>query len=250
MRDEPPLLAEGRRLVAEAAARGLGLRLLGGLAVWARSSNGARAELGRAYPDLDLAARKRQSKALRELLEELGYEPERVFNATHGARRLLYHPPDRSYHLDVFLDELAMSHDLDLAERLEVEELTLPAAELLLTKLQVAELNEKDAADATLIILEHEPGDEDGPGRLNAARVAELCAADWGLFTTAGDNLVKIREHLPKLLADAGKRETVAGRIDQLERRLEEAPKTRAWKLRAKIGRRKRWYELPEEVSR
>ena len=250
MASEPPLLAEGRRLVQEAATRGLDVRLLGGIAIWARSSNGAQNALGREYPDIDLAARKQQSRQLRDLLEELGYEPERTFNATHGARRLLYHTPDRSYHLDVFLGELGMSHNLDLAERLDTEELTLPAAELLLTKLQVAELNKKDAADIAMLLLEHEPVDEDGPGKLNVARVAELCSADWGLYTTAKDNLAKVRELLPELLPDETARETVASRVGELEGRLEEAPKTRAWKLRAKIGRRKRWYEVPEEVTR
>ena len=250
MASPPPLLAEGRRLVDEAAARGLDVRLLGGIAIWARSSNGARAALGRDYPDIDVAARKSQSRRLRDLLEDLGYEPERTFNATHGARRLLYHAPDRSYHVDVFLDELGMSHNLDLGGRLDAEELTLPAAELLLTKLQVAELNRKDAADAAMLLLEHELADEDGTGKMNAARIAALCAADWGLYTTATDNLEKIRGLLPELLADETAREIVAARIRELERRLGEAPKTRAWKLRAKVGRRKRWYHLPEEVTR
>jgi hypothetical protein len=247
---EPPLLAEGRRLVREAAAHGLDVRLLGGLAIWARSSNGAQAALGREYPDIDLVARKKQSRALRRLLEELGYEPERTFNATHGARRLLYHARDRSYHVDVFLDELGMSHNLNLDAHLTNEELTLPAAELLLTKLQIAELNQKDAADAAMLLLEHEPAEEDGPGKLNLARVAEVCAADWGLYTTATDNLEKIRGLLPELLGDEVASERVAARIEELERRLAEAPKTRAWRLRAKIGRRKRWYQVPEEVTR
>jgi hypothetical protein len=247
---EPPLLAEGRRLVREAAAHGLDVRLLGGLAIWARSSNGAQAALGREYPDIDLVARKKQSRPLRRLLEELGYEPERTFNATHGARRLLYHARDRSYHVDVFLDELGMSHNLNLDAHLTNEELTLPAAELLLTKLQIAELNQKDAADAAMLLLEHEPAEEDGPGKLNLARVAEVCAADWGLYTTATDNLEKIRGLLPELLGDEVASERVAARIEELERRLAEAPKTRAWRLRAKIGRRKRWYQVPEEVTR
>jgi hypothetical protein len=247
---DAPLLAEGRRLVQEAAARGLDVRLLGGIAIWARSSNGARAALGREYPDIDLVARKNQSRPLRGLLEELGYEPERTFNATHGARRLLYHAPNRSYHVDVFLDELGMSHNLDLGERLDAEELTLPAAELLLTKLQVAELNKKDAADVAMLLLEHELADEDGPRKVNAARTAELSSADWGLYTTATDNLAKVRELIPELLPDEEARQTLTSRIDDLIRRLEEAPKTRGWKLRAKVGRRKRWYEVPEEVTR
>jgi hypothetical protein len=244
------LLAEGRRLVREAAAHGLDVRLLGGLAIWARSSNGAQTALGREYPDIDLAARKKQSRPLRELLEELGYEPERTFNATHGARRLLYHAPDRSYHVDIFLDELDMSHNLDLDAHLSDEEVTLPATELLLTKLQIAELNRKDAADAAMLLLEHEPGEEDGPGRLNVARVAELCAADWGLYTTISDNLGKVRGLLPELLSDDGQRHLVEARIDELLERLEGEPKTRGWKLRARVGRRRRWYQVPEEVVR
>jgi hypothetical protein len=247
---EPPLLAEGRRLVQQAAAHGLDVRLFGGLAIWARSSNGARTTLGREYLDIDLAARKKQSRPLRDLLEELGYEPERTFNATHGARRLLYHAPDRSYHVDVFLDELDMSHNLDLEAHLGDEDLTLPAAELLLTKLQIAKLNRKDAADAAMLLLEHEPAEEDGPGRLNVARVAEICAADWGLYTTISDNLGTVRRLLTELLPDDAQRQIVGTRIDDLLERLEGEPKTRGWKLRAKVGRRKRWYQVPEEVVR
>ena len=250
MGPEPPLLAEGRRLVDEAAARGLEVRLLGGIAIWARSSNGARDALGREYPDIDLAARKRQSRPVRDLLEQLGYEPERTFNATHGARRLLYHAPDHSYHVDVFLDELGMSHNLDLGRHLTDEELTVPAAELLLTKLQIAELNRKDAADAALLLLEHEVAEEDGPRKLNARRIASLLATDWGLYTTATDNLARVRQLLPELLLDKEPQGVVETRIEALLQRLEEEPKTRAWKLRAKIGRRKRWYEVPEEIVR
>jgi hypothetical protein len=234
-------VAEGRRLVEETAARGIPVRLLGGVAVWLRSSNGTRDAFAREYPDLDVVAHKKQSRQLRDVLEQLEYEPERTFNATHGAKRLLYHAADRSYHVDVFLDVFEMSHTLDLGERLETEPLTVPAAELLLTKLQVAEVNRKDLQDAAMLLLEHELADEDGAGKLNAARVAQLCARDWGLHTTIMDNLEKLRESVP---------EAPKEKIAELERRLETEPKTRAWNLRAKIGRRKRWYELPEEVVR
>jgi hypothetical protein len=101
-----------------------------------------------------------------------------------------------------------------------------------------------------MLLLEHEPSEEDGPGKLNATRIAALCAADWGLYTTATDNLARVRELLPELLPDEEARQTVTSRIDDLVGRLEKAPKTRGWKLRAKVGRRKRWYEVPEEVTR
>jgi hypothetical protein len=246
---EQTIVSEGRRLVDEAAAREIGVRLVGGAAIWIRASEHARGLLGRTYPDLDLVAHRKQSRPLRDLLEELEYEPERTFNAMHGARRLLYHASDRSFHLDVFLDEFVMSHTLDLGARLEMESPTLPAAELLLTKLQVAEVNVKDLNDATMLLLDHEVAESDGPRRLNAAYVAAELAADWGLYTTVLDNIDKLSARVPELL-DVDDAALVLARANDVRRRIEAAPKSRSWKLRAKIGRRVRWYELPEEVTR
>jgi hypothetical protein len=95
----------------------------------------------------DLVANQRQSRDLRAVLEEQGLKPERMFNATHGARRLL----------------------------------------------------------------------------------ANL---------------------LGELVADAGARARIAGRIGAITGARESAPKTIAWRMRARVGRRVRWYEVPEEVVR
>jgi hypothetical protein len=246
---EPPMVAAGRSIVARAAADSIPVRLLGGVAIWIRSSPAARAALGRDYPDVDLVAHKRQSRALRALLEAAGFEPERVFNATHGARRLLYHGP-AGWQVDIFLDTFEMSHTLDLGTRLEAEPETLAAAELLLTKLQVAEVNAKDLSDAAMLLWDHEPADADGPGLLNAAQLAATCGASWGLFTTVTDNLGACRDLLASLVPAGPDRERIGGRIGAVSRALEAAPKTVGWQLRAKVGRRKRWYQLPEEVTR
>jgi hypothetical protein len=251
----PPMVQAGRGLVAAAAARGVPVRLIGGVAIWIRSSAGARAALGRAYPDIDLVAHKRQSRDLRAVLEDQGLEPERMFNATHGARRLLYHGPDSggagaAWHVDVFLDTFDMSHTLDLGARLESEEETLAVCELLLTKLQVAEVNRKDLSDVAMLLWDHEPAGGDGPGQLNLTRMAKVCGEDWGLFTTVTGNLAACGDLLGELVADSGARARIAGRIGAITGGLEGAPKTRAWRMRARIGRRVRWYEVPEEVVR
>lgn len=243
----PELPDIASRLVAEAAERGVALRLLGGLGVWHRASHQARAALGRAYPDLDLAARRKQAKPLRQLLEGAGYAPDQVFNAVQGAERLLYHAPGAEWHIDVFLDRFAMSHTLDFAERLEIETLTLPAAELLLTKLQVAEVNHKDLSDSAMLLWDHELTVADGDGRINVERVTALCGEDWGLFTTVTDNLDRLAERLGDLVAEPADRERIATRATELRERLEAAPKSRRWRMRASVGRRKRWYETPEE---
>lgn len=243
------MVAEGRAIVAAAAARSITTRLVGGVAIWLRASAPARAALGRSYPDIDLVAHKRQSRALRALLEEAGFEPERMFNATHGARRLLYHGPG-GWQVDVFLDTFEMSHTLDLGSRLEAEPETLAAAELLLTKLQIAEVNVKDLSDAAMLLWDHEPGDGDGPGRLNLRPMTTRCAADWGLYTTATGNLGACAGMLGSLPIGPADRTRIAARIQSITDALAAAPKTMAWQIRAKVGKRVRWYQLPEEVTR
>ncbi len=148
------MAAAGRSVVAAAAAHSVPVRLIGGVAIWLRASPAARAALGRSYPDIDLVAHKKQARKLRAVLEEAGLEPERVFNATHGARRLLYHGPG-GWQVDIFLDTFEMSHTLDLGTRLEAEPETLAAAELLLTKLQIAEVNRKDLSDTAMLLWDH-----------------------------------------------------------------------------------------------
>jgi hypothetical protein len=228
----------------------LAVRLFGGVAIWQRSTERMRTLLGRDYADVDLVAHRRESRDLRDLLEAAGYVPERTFNAAHGASRLLYHAADGSFHIDVFLDRFTMSHELDFGSRLELEPCTLTAADLLLAKLQVAEVNRKDLTDAAMLLIDHELSDADGPGRLNAGYVSEVCAADWGLFTTASDNLQALDRLADELGLTGEEAYALSGHSARLRERMEQAPKSRSWKLRAKIGRRKRWYETPEEVVR
>jgi len=220
---EPAVVAAGRSIVAAAAERSVAVRLLGGVAIWLRGSAAARAALGRNYPDIDLVAHQRQSRPLRVLLTELGYQPERIFNAAHGARRLLYHSP-RGWHVDVFLDTFEMSHTLDLGARLETESPTLAAAELLLTKLQIAEVNAKDLSDTAMLLWDHEPGAADGPGLLNLAPVVSRCAADWGLYTTVTDNLDACAALLGDLVPGTADRQRIAGRIADIAGAVNAAP--------------------------
>ncbi|MDP9224457.1 MAG: hypothetical protein M3P18_11515, partial [Actinomycetota bacterium] len=226
------------------------LRLVGGVAIWCRASSEARHLFGREFDDLDLVAHKRMSRPLRDLLEADGYVPERVFNATHGASRLLYHSADGSYQVDIFLDVFKMSHTLHLGDRIEVETPTLPAADLLLTKLQIAELNRKDASDTLMLLWNHDLAEQDGPHSLNVRRVCDLCGSDWGLFTTINDNLGRTRTVVDELELDSADRSELVARIDRLIQAMTDAPKTAKWKVRARVGRRVRWYEVPEEVVR
>jgi len=250
MNDEPALVVDARRICEAAEGEGVKARLLGGIAIWLRSPEALRAQLGREYADIDLVTVRKHARPLRELLESLGYGADKMFNAVQGDRRLYFHSADGSYHVDIFVDKFEMSHELDFGARLETEPLQLPAAELLLTKLQIAELNHKDAADTAMLLLGHELAERDGPGLLNVNYVAEVCGQDWGFYTTLTDNLEKTQGLLGGIVSDADQRQLVAERATTLRSELEAAPKTRGWRRRARIGRRMRWYEVPDEATR
>jgi hypothetical protein len=228
-----------------AAAAGVPLRLLGGVAVRLRARGELPASLERPYGDLDFVAARGGSKDTQRLFRDAGYEPHTSFNALNSKERLLFFDEENGRQVDVFVGSFRMCHEIPLEDRLEVDEISIPLAELLLTKLQVIELNEKDVRDAVALLHDREVGDADGDA-INGGRIAELCASDWGLWRTITHNLDTCRQRVRGYAVD---HDAIEGSFDGLLERIEAEPKSRAWRLRAKIGERKRWYELPEERS-
>ncbi|MGD1992067.1 MAG: hypothetical protein PVI59_02630 [Anaerolineae bacterium] len=242
------LKEEADRIIQWATRRGIVLRALGGIAIKHCCPSSEKPDFNRLPKDLDFIGRKKQSRELKALFEDLGYVPEKGFNALHGHRRLLFLDPNSAQDVDIFLDHFEMSHDLPLAGRLEQADWAIPVADLLLTKLQVAEINPKDLLDAACILLDHPLADKDGPGQINARWVAELCAQDWGLHTTVLDNLAEISLQLSDLATSEADQTRILERVQALQKRILAEPKTVRWKMRNVIGRRVRWYETPEET--
>jgi hypothetical protein len=176
----------------------------------------------------------------------LGYTGDKEFNMLHGHRRLYFWDEHNQRQVDVFVDEANLCHRIDLKRRLEAVPLTLSLADLTVLKLQVVETNEKDYLDLCAIFADHELTSDDSG--VNSTYVASLTASDWGLWRTlgmVGEGTERFARELPGFTAG----EVVAERLHGLRSALDEAPKSRGWKLRARVGDRKRWYELPEEVG-
>jgi hypothetical protein len=241
------IVAEGERLLGIAAGEGVPMRLLGGVAVRLKAPE-IPAALDRVYKDIDLAVTKKGASAADKLLRDAGYEPHVSFNAMHARERGLYFDGENDRQVDLFIHSFRMCHEIPLGDRLEVETGTVPLAELMLTKLQIIEVNEKDIRDTVLLFHGHEIADHDN-GAVNGARIAALCAADWGLWRTITANLERCRGHVGDYDLPTADRDRIAARFDELLERIEAEPKGRGWRLRAKVGDRKRWYELPEEVE-
>lgn len=236
-------VAEGRRLVDAARAQGLTLRLIGGTAVHLQSPE-QRPLLDRPLKDIDVVAPRGEGKKVGRLLEEQAYLGAEMFNALRGSRRQLFHDPVNGRQLDVFVGEFAMCHALPIADRLDRDQYTVPLAELLLTKLQIVELNERDERDIYTLCFHHSVG----PDGIEGDVIAGLCAEDWGLWRTCTRTIERCRTDVGNYELDASARELIDRRLGQLSEEVETAPKSRKWKRRARVGERVRWYQEPEEV--
>lgn len=238
------VIAEAERIAATARALKVPVKLVGGVAINLHSRSAREAPLKRKYGDLDFVAASKQRQAAEKLFESLGYEGDRRFNTLNGHQRLLYLDPVNGRQIDIFIDRMRMCHVIELADRLGGDDPCLTPADLLLSKLQVFEVNMKDLVDSIALLLDHPIADHDDDA-INGTYLAQLLSQDWGLYRTMQLNTARIRDTAKELTVPT---HTVNQRLDELWARTEAHPKSLKWRLRAKVGDRMSWYELPEEV--
>ncbi|MGH2896136.1 MAG: hypothetical protein ACRDPM_23105 [Solirubrobacteraceae bacterium] len=246
---ETGLQSEARRLIDLAGDRGIVLRLLGGLAIQMLTPELPRRT--RAGQDLDFGSVRSSRKPLTEMLGEEGYVGDRSFNALYGDKQLYFTHADSGLAIDVMIDRLHMCHTVEFAERATVMPYTLSPTDLLLSKLQIVELNAKDLDDCLRLLISFPPEASDNPDVIDLRVIQALVGDDWGWFKTISLNLERIRAALADgsvPLAEGGRLDPAVA-VQTLSDTLEQTPKSRRWKLRDRIGERKRWYELPEETA-
>ena len=239
---EDPIAEAGR--IAEAAKKaGVKVKLLGGAGIHLHSPSATRPPLKRKYGDLDYAISKKDRKGVLVLFPSLGYEANERFNLMNGDSRLYFYDNGHSRQVDIFIDVFKMSHVIDLRGRLEHEGPCASPADLLLSKLQIYEVNRKDLVDVMALLLDHAigPGDDS----IDAVYIARVASQDWGMYRTLQLNIEKLIATVEEMDVD---RDLVRSRIKEVWSAVEAQPKPLKWKLRAQVGDRLQWYELPEEV--
>lgn len=241
------VLEEADRILNEAESRRITLRLFGGVAIYDKCPSAAKEPiLKREYADVDLFGHTSQTKEIKELFQTLGYESRARFNALYGGERLVFHDMENMRRIDIFLDIFRMCHTFNFKDRLEVNKRTLPLADLLATKLQVVETTEREYKDTICLLLDHEIGDNDEGEAINSKYLAKLASREWGVYTTFKKSLDKVRGFLQSFPIDDAKKSIVHARIQELARMLDDEPKGLSWKMRAKVGEKTIWYDLPE----
>ncbi|HEY3947332.1 MAG TPA: hypothetical protein VGL78_19055 [Solirubrobacteraceae bacterium] len=238
-------------LVEQAREQGIELRILGSLAYRLHCPANIRLfeEMKRDLTDIDFAASGRQRKEIRAFLEGLGYVIDQDLLVTTEGARFAFTESQTGMIVDVFFDELNFCHPIPLRDRLSLDYPTITPTDLLLEKLQIVEINPKDIKDATVLLLEH--GLDSGvPEAVDGQYIAQLLSADWGFYYTVTQNLERLGRELSNATGLTPEQaQVVHDRIDELNRLVEEAPKTRKWKLRARVGPRVKWYQEVAEKS-
>jgi len=249
MTTQPEIVTEMNRLMDAARSNQIGMRVIGGLAVREHSPNQQRA-FTREYPDIDFVVHRKERRRLPVFFKDMGYIPDKQFNVLNGTRRQIFIDTRSGRRIDVFVGDFEMCHKLPMKDRLEVHPVTVPLAELLLSKAQILELNRKDALDIISLLLNNHIGRDDNK-KINLHRIARLCLRYWGLYKTLSINLARIEEILVKedLGLTQAERQLVIRRVHRIQRTLNAIDKNLFWKLRDQLGTRVRWYTEVEEVD-
>jgi hypothetical protein len=234
--------AVAERILARAAGAGLALKLIGGLGCWfsIRGHEGA-AAYRRAYGDVDVIVPRRGRSALAAVLGAPDFRPNAAFNAVQGETRLMFASAG-GCKVDVFVGSFEMAHRVPFPEASFAGAASAaPAAELLLTKLQLHALTAKDIGDVTGVLAFLVPGAD-----IDLARFAAPLGGDWGIWRTVTGNLATV---VGAAAGAAGgpHRDQVRAAADGLLAAADRVPKSLRWKARARIGERVPWYTEPEE---
>lgn len=245
----PEFVAESKAIIRAAQERGLHLRLLGALAVIHQCPNGIPIleKTQRILTDLDFMGYEKEIRKIEQMFADLGYQMLGGRGVTMDVwvgRRIFHDPNGGRRRVDVFLDRLDFCHPIELKGRLDLDPVTIPLTDILLEKLQIVEINEKDLKDLVVLFLEHAISDGDESGTIDSSYVVSLLSKDWGFYYTVSLNLDRVRrymESLPELTSE--QRSLIEERVDDLWARVEAAPKSMKWRMRARVGPSRIWYQ-------
>ncbi len=240
-------VAEGLSIVEDAQEQGLKLRILGSLAyrIHCPANLQLFEAMERALTDIDFSADRRQSREIKKFLVGRGYEEDQRLTASTEGMRYYFEDPNNGLGVDVFYNELFFCHKIPLRDRLDLDSPTITTCDLLLEKMQIVELNLKDVKDTLVLMLEHPVVEKPtSPEEIDGGYIADLLSGDWGFYYTVNMNLDRVERFIPDFdVLSAEQGDLILSRINDLRKLIEDAPKSRKWKLRAKVGTKKQWYQ-------
>jgi hypothetical protein len=240
-------LQETRRLTEAAQKEGLFLRVMGPIALYFYFPDYIDLyqhmdRLGeRVFGDIDYASYGKTRGKLVSFFLSQGYDFDKDTMMYFGKERHIYFS-DRIPMIDVFYDKLDMNHCVDFRGRLEIHPYCISLTDLLLQKLEIVKINDKDLKDAMLLLVAAPLGNDDLK-TINKEYLAKRMSDDWGFYYTSIANLEHVKKACAKVPAlKEDHQAIICQKVDEIIKVIEDAPKTFGWKLRARTGTKKLWY--------
>ncbi len=235
---------EAVRIAALAQQDGIPLRIIGSLAARIHCSKYRYLldKFKRRITDIDYVAYGKYNSKIYELFEKEGYQVDRGVFMSVGRDRHIWYDKENRWAIDVFFDKLSMNHTIDFRNRLEIDYPTITLTDLILEKMQIVKINEKDIKDTCVVLREHDIGDTDEE-TINGKYIAQILSKDWGFYYTFTTNVGEVKKYLTNSILTEEDRKDISFKADKLLETVEEEPKSGKWKRRAKKGTSKKWYQ-------
>ncbi len=162
------VMAEAMAIIDAAREQGVPLRLTGGLAVRRYCTD--LEFMDREYSDIDVVGLSSQLKELHQVFVGLGYAENRYVTQATEAGQLQYvktetlartaraaaatsrASPPLVDHVDIFIDVMKMDHDVDVRDRLDIDDYAISPVDALIAKLQIGKINQKDVHDVIALL--------------------------------------------------------------------------------------------------
>lgn len=250
-KQEKKFFALRDNLMEEAKKRDITIRILGAIAFRTHCPIFKHYEYlaGRLLSDIDFAAYSKEKKQVEEMFIDLGYDIDKYSKVLFQGTRYIFYNPE-GIHSDIFFDKLEMCHDVNFAGRLELDYPTISLADLFFEKVQIVQINEKDLIDTAVLIREHHVGSGDEE-TINSDYISTILSNDWGFWRTTTLNLDKISQYVKNaVFFEEADKKDITEKIQLLMKVIGEKPKSFSWRMRARIGEKRKWYRDVEEFER
>jgi Fic family protein len=264
------LMAEAMDIIDAARAAGAQLRLTGGLAVRRYCTD--LDFMDREYSDIDFVGSSEQKKEIRAVFEDLDYTENRYVSQSTDSGQLQYiknealegmkaeaqasaageassYEPPLVDHIDIFLDIMRMDHDIDVGDRLEIDDYAISPADAFIAKMQIGKINQKDIHDVIALVKDVPLRDVDDDASLDLLHIAQVCADDWGLYQDITTNLDIALAMVGDYGLTEAQQDRVYARLAAIKESVENASKSIRWRLRATVGERVAWRREIEDTE-
>ncbi|MEI6725789.1 MAG: hypothetical protein WCN81_06165, partial [Actinomycetes bacterium] len=152
-------------------------------------------------------------------------------------------------HVDIFMDVMRMDHDVDVRDRLDIDEYAISPVDAFIAKMQIGKINQKDIHDVIALVKDVPLREIDDDLSIDVPYLADVCSRDWGLYHDITTNLGIVIARLDDYGLSEEEIARVYGRLAAMQEAIAEEGKTFRWRLRASVGQRVAWRREIEETE-